>query len=148
MKPIALNTATLATFGVDPDVLAYYGYKGEAVAVTLTFELQDTVAIDITNYTFTFSLQKQLFDSAGDTKSGYNIKGMTPDSTAPEIDLTANVTILDGPAGKAQLYFPVSLTTTTDDLTIYSGFLEFQDNASQGELIQKTPVVVIVDLGE
>ena len=148
MKPIALNSATLATFGVDPDVLAYYGYKDEAVAVTLTFVLQDTIAIDITNYTFSFSLQKQLFDSAGDTKSGYNIKGMTPDTTATEIDLTANVTILDGPAGVAQLYFPASLTATTDPLTIYYGFLEFQDNASQGELIQKTPVVVIVDLGE
>lgn len=148
MKPIALDSATLSSFGVNPDVLAYYGYQDEAIATTLTFELTDDTPIDITNYTFTFSLQKQLYDRAADTKQGYQIKGMTPDPDETDIDLSDQVSVLDGPAGKAQLYFPASLTAigpnTDGTPTIYAGFLEFQDNASVGELIQQTAVVVII----
>lgn len=147
MKPIALSKATLATFGVDPDVLAYYGKQGEATPQPLTFVVGD-VPIDITNYTFSFSLTKQLFDSAKDTNSGYDIKGRVDDPLATPIDLTANVTLTLPLEGKALLYFPASITATGSDVngnpTIYAGLLTFEDNASAGELIQKYDVLIIV----
>ena len=148
MKPIALSKATLATFGVDPDVLAYYGYQGEATPQPLTFDVGG-VPIDITNYTFSFSLTKQTFTSAKDSNSGYDIKGRANDPLATPIDLTSNVTLTLPLEGKALLYFPASITATGSDVdgnpTIYAGFLTFEDNASVGELIQKVNVLVIVE---
>lgn len=137
MQKIALDTATLATFGSNRDVLAYQSLVGEATPQTLEFTVGNN-PINITNYTFSLSLRRQTYDSAKDNKSGYSIKGMTDDTTATVIDLTSSIQLIDAANGKVMIYFPASLTVLgSDNPTIYAGFFEFQDNASTGELIQK-----------
>lgn len=147
MSTIALSQRTLDELGIDRDVLAYFFYEGEASSIVLEFALGD-VPLDITNYTFSFKLTEYVADRVKDTKNGTDVLGLRPKTDAIEVDYSTNATILDAVNGKALLYIPDEVTASgsgsVESPTIYYGYYEFQDNASVGELIQKTPVLILV----
>ena len=147
MSTIALSQRTLDEIGIDRDVLAYFFYEGEASPQILEFAI-DSQPINITNYTFTFKLTEHVADRVSDTKNGADIRGLTPKEGALEVDYSTNATIIDAVNGKALLYFPDDVTASgsgdVENPTIYFGFYEFQDNASVGELIQRTPILILV----
>lgn len=147
MSTIALSQKTLDELGIDRDVLAYFFYEAEASPIILEFTI-GTTPIDITNYTFSFKLTEYTADRVKDTKNGTDVLGLVPKTGAIEVDYSTNATILDAVNGKAMLYIPDEVTASgsgsVEMPTIYYGYYEFQDNASQGEVIQKTPVLILV----
>lgn len=147
MASIALSQRTLDEIGVDRDVLAYYFFPGEADPITLQFAVNN-VPIDITNYTFEFSLTEQSYDRAGDTKNGYEIRGLRDKEGSILVDYSDQVTITDAVNGLALFYIPSEVTATgstdPDYPVVYFGYFTFRDHASVGELIQDTPVVIVV----
>ena len=137
MATIALSQRTLDEIGVDRDVFAFYFFPGEADPMTLRFKNTTTnTVLDITNYTFSYSLTEQDYDKASDTKNGYEIRGMRNKTGAVETDYSDQITITDGPNGIALFYIPSEVTATgstdPDNPKVYFGYLEFQDNASVG----------------
>jgi hypothetical protein len=146
---ISLSKTTLAQFGPNRDVLAYYFYKGETNPETIQFLLPDNVTpIDITPYTFTFKLRRQLIDNASDTKNGYSVDGLRDDPTTTDTDLSSNAIKTDAVHGILTFYIPESVTATgSTDLNqpvTFKGYLELNDNASTAPLIQQFPVLICV----
>ncbi len=145
---MALTTRTIDSFGVDRFVVGRFLFKGESEPLPFVYKV-GTTPIDLTNYTFTFRLQKQLFDSARDTtKGGFEVLGRKPDPDSVELNLDTYVTKTDAVNGRLLLEIPTLVTTIGADQygtpTIYSGFFTLEDNASAGELIQKIPFLIAV----
>ena len=147
MSSMSLSARTIDSFGVDRFVIAQFLIKGESEPIPFTFKVNG-IPVDVTNYTLTFRLQKQLVDTAKDTKNGFDCLGRRPDTTVPEFNLDSFFTKTDAVNGKMLWEIPTTVTAIGENEfglpAVYSGYATMEDNASQGELIRKIPFLVVV----
>ena len=145
-----ITKETQVLLGGDRDVLAYDKFVGETQPIPLTFTSSSGSALDITNYTFNFTLTRKIASYISETKNGISITPpvITDPNNSTAIDLSESITVTNPTAGQVLFYIPASVTSIapTDQNTplLYIGEMQFNDNASVGPLIQIIPVILIV----
>jgi archaellin len=106
----------------------YLKFRGDDVALNLTFKDSAGVAIDITNYTIYFTLKKNKFDEDADAVLLKNITVHTsPTAGQTQVSLTsAETALLSG-----SYYYDIRYKTGAGvKKVVDSGVFTFQENIS------------------